>query len=46
MRDKIYHAYLDRAFASLGVNGQAANQPQAADRRYPYDNGNATHQHF
>ena len=35
-----------RAFASLGVNGQTANQPQAADRRYPYDNGNATHQHF
>mgnify|MGYP003239588371 CR=1 FL=1 len=34
------------AFTSLRINGQAANQPQAADRRYLNDYGNAPYQHF
>ena len=34
------------AVASLCVNGQAANQSQAADRRYLNDDGNAPYQHF
>ena len=34
------------AFTSFRINGQAANQPQAADRRYLNDYGNAPYQHF